>query len=70
MTEELKKTKITLICNSCGKPFNTNIGWALKTGKNLVCRKCSNSDKIVIPDDANLEQVLEIFRQSGLKVEI
>lgn len=70
MKEELKKTKITLICNSCGKPFNTNVGWVLKAGKNLVCRKCSNSDKIIIPDDANLEQVLEIFRQSGLKVEI
>ena len=68
MKTEVEKAKITVVCNVCGKPFTTNIGWAAKKGKNLTCSKCGG-DKIKIADDIDVIEAINILKKSGIKVQ-
>jgi len=69
MKDEVKNTKINVVCNSCGKVFTTNIGWAMKRKGNLVCSKCSKNNNIEITDGIDVEKAIEILKGYGLKIQ-
>jgi len=69
MIDDVKKQKITIICNSCGEQFTTNIGWAAKKGKSLVCSKCSAMNEIHIGNDIDVNGAIKILKESGIKIQ-
>ena len=68
MTEEVKKTKIKVICPGCDKPFSTNIGWVAEKGSVLTCRKCATGVKVEIPDTASVIEAIELLKFVGVNV--
>jgi len=69
MTDEVKKTKINIICNGCGKVFTTNIDWAMKRKDKLICSKCSNKKEVDINEDIDVKTAIDILKGFGLKIQ-
>jgi len=69
MKDEVKNTKINVVCNDCGKVFTTNIGWAMKRKGDLVCSKCARKNQIIVTDDIDVETAIEILKGYGLKIQ-
>lgn len=69
MKNEVKKEKITIICNGCGTSFTTNIGWAAKRGNNLTCSKCSAKNSIHIGNDVDVIGAIAILKEFGMKIQ-
>jgi len=69
MKAEVEKTKISVVCNGCGKAFTTTIGWAMKRKDKLICSKCVNAKDVNVNEDIDVKTAIEILKGYGLKVQ-
>lgn len=68
MKNEVKTTKISVICNGCGKAFTTNIGWAMKKKGDLICSKCAKKNQVEVTDDIDVDAAIEVLKGYGLMI--
>jgi uncharacterized Zn finger protein len=69
MKAEVEKTKISVVCNECGKVFTTTIGWAMKRKNKLICSKCVNKKEVNVNEDIDVKTAIEVLRGYGLKIQ-